>query len=137
MTLDELRSLLNAGPTGSAVCPAHDDSTPSLSVNAGTDGRILLHCHAGCRVQDVLAALGITMAELAGDGGFGKLVTAEYRYANEEGTKTLYTVSRTAGKGFHGVLPVKKNRVPYNLPALKWARDHNLPVWILEGEKDC
>jgi putative DNA primase/helicase len=37
-------------------CTAHDDSTPSLSVrNAGDN--LLLHCHAGCRPNDVIAGL--------------------------------------------------------------------------------
>ena len=31
-----------------SLCPAHDDNKPSLSINEGTDERVLLHCHAGC-----------------------------------------------------------------------------------------
>lgn len=38
-------------------CPAHDDRTPSLSVDDGDDGRILVKCFAGCDGRDVLAAL--------------------------------------------------------------------------------
>jgi hypothetical protein len=38
-------------------CPAHDDRTPSLSVRVGAK-RLLLHCFAGCRVTDILRALG-------------------------------------------------------------------------------
>jgi hypothetical protein len=38
-------------------CPAHDDRTPSLSVTSGTDGRLLLYCHAGCTFLEVRAAL--------------------------------------------------------------------------------
>ena len=29
-----------------ALCPAHDDHDPSLSIDMGDDGRILLHCFA-------------------------------------------------------------------------------------------
>lgn len=47
-----------------ARCPAHDDRHPSLSVSEGKDGRILLHCWAGCTTGDVLAALGLTWADL-------------------------------------------------------------------------
>jgi putative DNA primase/helicase len=36
-----------------ARCPAHDDKIPSLSVSEH-DGKILLHCHAGCSVKDIL-----------------------------------------------------------------------------------
>jgi len=31
-----------------AHCPAHDDSTPSLSLSESPDGTLLWHCHAGC-----------------------------------------------------------------------------------------
>src|SRR5687768_7447771 len=40
-----------------ARCPVHDDHTPSLSIKEGDDGRPLVHCHAGCAQDDVLADL--------------------------------------------------------------------------------
>jgi hypothetical protein len=40
-----------------ARCPGHDDRTPSLSIGYGFDGRILVHCHAGCSQDDVIGAL--------------------------------------------------------------------------------
>lgn len=46
-----------AGATWMARCPAHDDSTPSLSISAGKDGKVLVRCHAGCDQRDVIAAL--------------------------------------------------------------------------------
>ena len=41
-----------------ARCPAHDDDGPSLGWRVGDDGRVLLLCRAGCRTEDVVAALG-------------------------------------------------------------------------------
>lgn len=38
-------------------CVAHEDRSPSLSLADGTDGRLLVKCHAGCDPLDVLAAL--------------------------------------------------------------------------------
>ena len=46
-----------AGATWMACCPAHDDSRPSLSINTGKDGKVLVRCHAGCDQRDVIAAL--------------------------------------------------------------------------------
>lgn len=40
-----------------AVCPAHDDSTPSLSINEAKDGRLLMKCFAGCCFEKILEAL--------------------------------------------------------------------------------
>jgi hypothetical protein len=40
-----------------ARCPAHDDRRPSLSIRDGDDGKLLVHCHAGCGQEDVIAAL--------------------------------------------------------------------------------
>ena len=59
--LENVSSACN-GWTGS--CPAHDDRNPSLSVAEGDDGRVLLHCFAGCEVEEIVAALGLTMSDL-------------------------------------------------------------------------
>jgi hypothetical protein len=48
----------------SACCPAHDDSNPSLSISLGNDGRVLLHCHAGCTVGEICEALGLHVRDL-------------------------------------------------------------------------
>ncbi|MEC4747174.1 CHC2 zinc finger domain-containing protein [Methylomicrobium sp. Wu6] len=46
-----------------ARCPAHSDKSPSLTI-AEKEGRVLLHCFAGCEPADVLAAVGLTFADL-------------------------------------------------------------------------
>ena len=50
-----------------ACCPAHDDKTPSLSIKELGDGRVLLHCFAGCTGDDILAAVGMSWAEIMPD----------------------------------------------------------------------
>jgi hypothetical protein len=47
-----------------AKCPAHEDRSPSLSVRELADGRILLHCFAGCDVGAIAAALGLQLSAL-------------------------------------------------------------------------
>jgi Toprim-like len=47
-----------------ARCPAHEDREPSLGITLGEDGRILLHCRAGCTVESVCAAIGIELRDL-------------------------------------------------------------------------
>jgi hypothetical protein len=47
-----------------ARCPSHDDHTPSLHFSEGEDGRALLHCFVGCSTESVVAALGLTLADL-------------------------------------------------------------------------
>jgi len=43
----------------SARCPAHEDRIASLSVREVDDGRVLIHCFAGCSVEQVLAGAGL------------------------------------------------------------------------------
>jgi putative DNA primase/helicase len=40
-----------------ARCPAHDDRKPSLSIQDADDGKVLVHCHARCSQEHVIAAL--------------------------------------------------------------------------------
>ena len=48
-------------------CLAHDDKGPSLSIKMGDNGAWLLHCFAGCPVEDVLAAAGLEITDLFPD----------------------------------------------------------------------
>lgn len=40
-------------------CPSHEDKNPSMTLRECDDGRVLLHCFAGCSVEDVLGAVGL------------------------------------------------------------------------------
>lgn len=62
--LSALSDVRRSGPGWVARCPAHEDSTPSLSINGGAEGRILIHCHASCPNDRVLAAVGLQFADL-------------------------------------------------------------------------
>lgn len=45
-------------------CPAHDDHRPSLLVETADDDRLLVYCYAGCSAAEVVAALGLSLADL-------------------------------------------------------------------------
>lgn len=139
--LARLRGVRRYASGWQALCPAHADKDPSLSIDV-RDGRILVHCHAGCSQEAVLAALGIEARYLflaAGDSE--QLIVATYDYADEEG-KLLYQVVRLEPKGFRQRRPGGQGgwtwnlygtrRVLYRLPEVLAASD----LLVVEGEKD-
>lgn len=50
--------------TWTACCPAHGDKNPSLAIKLMEDGRILLHCFAGCTPDEVIGAVGLSLTDL-------------------------------------------------------------------------
>ena len=60
---DVLGRLQRVKPTGPrkwrALCPGHDDSTPSLDIEHAQDGKVLLICRASCKTEAVMKAAGI------------------------------------------------------------------------------
>jgi hypothetical protein len=69
MTATEFADLLHARRVGPrswmARCPAHADSSPSLSIREPSDGRrILINCFSGCGVTAVLRASGLQLRDL-------------------------------------------------------------------------
>ena len=102
-----------------AQCPAHDDRNPSLSVT-GIEGSALLYCHAGCPADDVLAAIGLTTADL-----FDNRRDTTYTYPG--GRK----VHRKPGKDFPQS-GNKDDRTLFRADRLREARY----VLVVEGEKD-
>ena len=112
-----------------AQCPAHDDHNPSLSITA-TGGRTLVHCHAGCDTEDVLAAANLTMADLYDepfqDRRYGQ-VYAKYVYPDER------VVLRTADKQFPQPHRAKnKGRSLFHADRIGDATK----VYVTEGEED-
>ncbi len=67
LVLSRLDSVRRSNGGWLARCPAHDDSTPSLSVGRGDDGRCLLKCWAGCTTSEIVEALGLTLSDLFAD----------------------------------------------------------------------
>lgn len=68
MTLQEILNRLEGvrghGGQYMARCPAHPDKSQSLSVGLGKDGRIVMHCHAGCSIEDIVEAMGLQKKDL-------------------------------------------------------------------------
>jgi putative DNA primase/helicase len=53
-----------AGGQYLARCPVHEDRRASLAVRELPDGRVLIHCHAGCATLHVLEALRLSFRDL-------------------------------------------------------------------------
>jgi putative DNA primase/helicase len=64
LVLSRLRDARRSGDGWTAHCPVHDDGKESLSVKIGRDGRVLLTCHAGCHLEDIVQAIGLTTRDL-------------------------------------------------------------------------
>lgn len=102
-----------------AQCPAHDDTSPSLSITR-IDGSALVHCHAGCQTADVLAAVGLTMADLYDDRRGATYRYPDGRTVHRSPTKQFRQSGNTKGKAlFHA------DRI-----------DGAPLVYVCEGEKD-
>lgn len=59
--LDKVRS--NGTGKWMACCPSHDDKSPSMSIKQ-VDGKIILHCFAGCSAEEITGAIGLKMSDL-------------------------------------------------------------------------
>jgi putative DNA primase/helicase len=60
MTAETVAKALGGRKSGSAwmaLCPAHEDREPSLSITDADNGKVLVRCYAGCDQEQVIAAL--------------------------------------------------------------------------------
>lgn len=134
------------GSQASARCPAHDDRTASLSITRGPD-RVLVKCHAGCAVDDVLARVNLTRGDLFDNPpeSTRPVVVAEYPYTDETGTVLFvkerrepkdFRVKRPNGSGGWTYSLGDARRVLYRLPQILEAIKDDRPIHVAEGEKD-
>jgi hypothetical protein len=150
-TFDTLRRLPGFNSCGQnefeAKCPVHEDKKASLSIGIGDDGRILLHCHAGCSTDSILQALGLTAKDLFqaspcnGNGHSERRIDAVYDYTDENG-RLSYQVVRLLPKDFRQRQPDGNGGWKWSIKGIK-PRPYNLRdllqadyVFVVEGEKD-
>jgi hypothetical protein len=87
--LDRLDAVKQTGPERwLARCPAHEDRTPSLSIRQ-TEDKILIYCHAGCHVEDILAAVNLSFQDLYLDTS-----AASYAAARTHGCREVKRMAR-------------------------------------------
>jgi AAA domain len=132
------------GPTQwQALCPYHDDKMPSLSISEGGDGRVLVHCHAGC--ENVFGRLVEDGVVVPSSSQASSQPERAYQYMNASGL-LAYQVVRLPSKQFRVRRPTVDGdwiwdlpdelRVPYRLPELLQAPE-DAPIFVVEGEKDA
>jgi hypothetical protein len=62
--LDRLEGVHESNGSWKALCPAHDDREPSLSVSEGDENKAILHCFGGCEPEEIVAEFGLEMKDL-------------------------------------------------------------------------
>jgi putative DNA primase/helicase len=133
-----------------ACCPAHDDTSPSLSITPGQD-KVLLHCFAGCTYDEIVTGLGLQPADLSlhhPTTNGRKQIVKTYEYFDAEGSLAHETV-RYDPKDFRQRRPDPANPgvylwrlkgielVLYHLPDVLAAVQRGETVYLCEGEKDA
>lgn len=144
-----LKGVRGHGGQYMARCPHHDDRNASLSVSVGTDGRVLLNCHAGCRTEDIVWAMGLQMKDLFAEIRSGDVFPSYGEPQKKERSPVVATYTyphgqqklRRADKSFTWRRPDGKggwewNRrgVPHELYV---AGTLSGAVFVVEGEKDA
>jgi hypothetical protein len=148
-----------------ALCPSHSDRKPSLSISLADDGRVLIHCHAGCATDDIIRSLGITPRDLYpqpnGDGHFpdraerrraerklgkrqnaaasgrARTIADVYIYKDSTGNEVCRKI-RTEPKGFYWELPDGTENLDGVIPPLYRMNECiRAPyIFFVEGERD-
>ena len=144
-------------------CPAHPDKQASLTVSKGKRCT-LLHCHAGCSLENILAAAGLEKKDIFYELESREInwkhyvesrekrkIEAVYNYVSCNDGSYLFTKIRLQGKKMlFGIL--ENNRFSYglkgqskkqlkaiygSLEAIRKAIKEGRPIFIPEGERDC
>ncbi len=147
--LDLLEGVARSGEGWMVRCPAHDDKHPSLKIDEGDNGGIVLHCFTGCTNEQIVTALGLQMSDLMSSNGHkrapvttpemvwtirdaeGRAIAEHHRIDLRSGKKKIWwTRNRAKGLGRLPTsdLPLYGSELVKDIPAQS-------EVYIVEGEK--
>lgn len=112
LVLARLGAVERSGNGWRARCPAHEDRTPSLSIREGDDGKVLLKCHAGCAMEEIIKAMGLTTRDLFERRNGGSPHPPAISLADLAGAKRLPATWLAQTLGWHD-LPGRGVGIPY------------------------
>ncbi len=168
MTYDEVLTYFwvvkRYGDKAQCRCPCHDDNQASLTITKGRNCT-LLHCHAGCKFEDIIRAAGVKKQDLfykekpLNDGWKVYLehrekrkIEAVYHYVSINGDYVFTKVRIQGKKMLCGTLASERFTyglggrtrkelcavyVPDGIQAINKAVSEGRPIFIPEGEKDA
>lgn len=142
--VDFLAAFPNAKQLGDhymARCPSHEDRTASLAIKE-RDGKILVHCFAGCPPEQVLGAAGYSWQDVFNSNGYnpqfsirdysGTLRAIHARRDTAQGRKTFAWLDADGKTGLNGTSP---EDLPLYGSEAHSGWDMDRPVVVAEGEK--
>lgn len=152
------------GNKSQCICPAHKDNQASLTITEG-EASALLCCHAGCKTEDVLQAVGLNMSDLfyrekrTGsswqtyiESREKKKIEAVYNYVSINGGYAFTKVRMQGKKMIYGTLANERFTyglggrsrkelcavyAPDGVQAINKAVSEGKAIFIPEGEKDA
>jgi hypothetical protein len=142
--LDRLDGLeLKGEDKAMALCPAHDDKNPSLSLKV-EDGRLLLKCFAGCSVEEIVAVLDVELSNLFAEGGEAGGETVPFKPSSNRSTvssvregvkknKNLTTGKETGEETFISLTPPENTETLKHLTLAEYADAKRLPEEFLRS----
>lgn len=149
------------GNKSQCICPAHKDNQASLTITEGSVSALFC-CHAGCKTEDVLQAVGLKMSDLFYEekrtssswqayveSREKRKIEAVYNYVFLNGDYAFTKIRLQGKKMLYGIL--ENERFTYglkgksrkelkaiygNVQAIHKAITEGKPVFIPEGGKD-
>src|SRR5215469_11877575 len=124
-------------------CPCHDDKKASLSIADGRNGKIILHCFAGCDTETKIIPR-LKELKLWPESQTHRKPTSIHEYTDEDGVVSFevcrysdepkaLTRHYDRGKKDHVWNAKGCTRYLYKLPEVLKAKE----VFLVEGEKDA
>ena len=160
--LKEAVEMAKHGQQSMVKCPSHDDGSASLHVAPGRDQPVVMTCHAGCTIDAILLAGGVSQQDILAERDMSETKAVGewtpdgpashcYPYQDEQGT-LLFEVMRIPKEGGKKTFRQRQpdasqksgyrwsmegvRRVIYRLPEVLEGIRNGMVVYLVEGEKD-
>jgi 5S rRNA maturation endonuclease (ribonuclease M5) len=130
-TLAEAVDLAKRGEQTMCKCPAHNDGTASLHVAPGTEQPVVMRCHAGCEVRDILAEGGVNLSDILAEED-GRVAAGTKVWTPAGPASHVYPYCDESGELLFEVL-----RVPQDGGDKTFRQRHPNPNFGVEGHPDA
>jgi 5S rRNA maturation endonuclease (ribonuclease M5) len=114
-----------------ALCPGHNGTNKTTLAITQVEGKILLYCHVGCTLEQILDAIGWTKSDLYDD-------RSGYTYTYQDGANAHRSYNGDGKKKFYQSGNTNGNTTSlYRLDRVEVAKLAGQTIYLVEGEDDA